>query len=170
MEYFMARRPRRNHSNDFKAKVALAAIKAEKTLAELSAEFDVHQNQIIDWKNQLISASSQAFDQSKAPAEPPIDLKKLHAKIVDVFTPGEAQKCSKCVGKYQNKPLLGAQIVHGLKNTGKNTYDGGKITDPKNGKTYSFNAKMSNDGRTLNGRGYIGVSALGRSQTWIRVN
>ena len=46
----MARRPRRNHSNDFKAKVALAAIKAEKTLAELSAEFDVHQNQIIDWK------------------------------------------------------------------------------------------------------------------------
>ncbi|MFW1926839.1 IS3-like element ISAba14 family transposase [Acinetobacter ursingii] len=81
MEYFMARRPRRNHSNDFKAKVALAAIKAEKTLAELSAEFDVHQNQIIDWKNQLISASSQAFDQSKAPSEPPIDLKKLHAKI-----------------------------------------------------------------------------------------
>ncbi|MEV8218120.1 IS3 family transposase [Micrococcus luteus] len=77
----MARRPRRNHSNDFKAKVALAAIKAEKTLAELSAEFDVHQNQIIDWKNQLLSASSQAFDQSKAPAEPPIDLKKLHAKI-----------------------------------------------------------------------------------------
>ena len=51
MEYFMARRPRRNHSNDFKAKVALAAIKAEKTLTELSAEFDVHQNQIIDWKN-----------------------------------------------------------------------------------------------------------------------
>ncbi|WP_410487287.1 IS3 family transposase [Acinetobacter lwoffii] len=77
----MTRRPRRNHSNDFKAKVALAAIKAEKTLAELSAEFDVHQNQIIDWKNQLISASSQAFDQSKAPTEPPIDLKKLHAKI-----------------------------------------------------------------------------------------
>ena len=77
----MARRPRRNHSNDFKAKVALAAIKAEKTLAELSAEFDVHQNQIIDWKNQLISASSQAFDQAKTPAEPPIDLKKLHAKI-----------------------------------------------------------------------------------------
>lgn len=77
----MARRPRRNHSNDFKAKVALAAIKAEKTLAELSAEFDVHQNQIIDWKNQLISASSQAFDQSKAPSEPPIDLKKLHTKI-----------------------------------------------------------------------------------------
>ena len=47
----------------------------------MSSEFDVHQNQIIDWKNQLISASSQAFDQSKAPSEPPIDLKKIHAKI-----------------------------------------------------------------------------------------
>ena len=62
----MARRPRRNHSNDFKAKVALAAIKAEKTLAELSAEFDVHQNQIIDWKNQLISASSPSFRSIKS--------------------------------------------------------------------------------------------------------
>src|SRR5690606_39639105 len=81
MEYFMARRPRRNHSNDFKAKVALAAIKAEKTLAELSAEFDVHQNQIIDWKNQLLSASSQAFDQSKAPAEPPIDLDRKSTRL-----------------------------------------------------------------------------------------
>ena len=68
----MACRPRRNHSNDFKAKVALA---------KLSAEFDIHQNQIIDWKNQLIAASSQAFDQSKAPVEPQVDLKKLHAKI-----------------------------------------------------------------------------------------
>lgn len=94
----------------------------------------------------------------------------LSAKIVDVFTPGEAESCVKCTGKYHNKPLKNLQIVSGLKNTGKNTYDGGKITDPKNGKTYSFNAKLSQDGKTLKGRGYIGVSALGRSQTWIRVN
>nr|WP_284091060.1 IS3 family transposase [Acinetobacter pittii] len=103
----MARRPRRNHSNDFKAKVALAAIKAEKTLAELSAEFDVHQNQIIDWKNQLISASSQAFDQSKAPTEPPIDLKKLHAKIgeqaleIDNF-----RRCVEETGPLQPQKLI----------------------------------------------------------------
>ncbi|WP_171423509.1 IS3 family transposase [Acinetobacter sp. FDAARGOS_541] len=103
----MARRPRRNHSNDFKAKVALAAIKAEKTLAELSAEFDVHQNQIIDWKNQLISASSQAFDQSKAPTEPPIDLKKLHAKIgeqaleIDFF-----RRCVEETGPLQPQKLI----------------------------------------------------------------
>ncbi|MDM8454326.1 IS3 family transposase [Acinetobacter baumannii] len=103
----MTRRPRRNHSNDFKAKVALAAIKAEKTLAELSAEFDVHQNQIIDWKNQLISASSQAFDQSKASTEPPIDLKKLHAKIgeqaleIDFF-----RRCVEETGSLQPQKLI----------------------------------------------------------------
>ena len=53
----------------------------------------------------------------------------LSAKIVDVFTPGEAQKCGKCVGKYQNKPLLGAQIVHGLKNTGKNRGGSGNLNN-----------------------------------------
>lgn len=94
----------------------------------------------------------------------------LSARVVDVLAPGEAESCAKCVGQFHNKPLKGIQIVSGLKNTGKNTYDGGKITDPKNGKTYSFNAKLSNDGQTLNGRGYIGISALGRSQTWIRTN
>jgi transposase-like protein len=81
MEYFMARRPRRNHSNDFKAKVALAAIKAEKTLAELSSEFDVHQNQIIDWKNQLISASSQARS-IKSSIRTPLILKSYMQKSV----------------------------------------------------------------------------------------
>ncbi|PPE76756.1 IS3 family transposase [Kaistia algarum] len=107
MEYFMARRPRRNHSNDFKAKVALAAIKAEKTLAELSSEFDVHQNQIIDWKNQLISASSQAFDQSKAPSEPPIDLKKLHAKIGEqALEIGFFRRCVEETGPLQPQKLI----------------------------------------------------------------
>jgi uncharacterized protein (DUF2147 family) len=94
----------------------------------------------------------------------------LSAKIVEVFTPGEGEKCTKCEGKYKDKPLKGIQIVSGLKQTAKNTYDNGKITDPKNGKTYSFSAKLSGDAKTLSGRGYIGVSALGRSQTWIRAN
>lgn len=77
----MTRRPRRNHSDEFKAKVALTAIRGEKTLAQLSAEFDIHQNQILDWKNQLIAASTQAFSHLKKDSEPQIDLKKLHAKI-----------------------------------------------------------------------------------------
>ncbi len=94
----------------------------------------------------------------------------LSAKIINVLENGEGGKCTKCEGKFHNKSLNGVQIVSGLKNTDKNFYDGGKIIDPKNGKTYSFNAKLSPDGKTLSGRGYIGVSALGRSQTWIRAN
>ena len=50
----MSKRPRRNHAPAFKAKVALAAIKGEKTLAELAQQFDVHPNQITQWKAQLL--------------------------------------------------------------------------------------------------------------------
>ncbi len=57
----MTRRKRRNHSAEFKVKVALAAIKGDHTLAQLSTQFDLHQNQIIDWKNQLLEQSSIFF-------------------------------------------------------------------------------------------------------------
>jgi transposase len=76
----MSRRPRRNHSPAFKAKVALAAIKGDKTLAQLSQQFDVHQNQINDWKNQLLANAASAFGGDSKVA-PPVDLKQLHAKI-----------------------------------------------------------------------------------------
>lgn len=76
----MSRRPRRNHSPTFKAKVAIAAVKGDKTLAELSKEFDLHQNQIIDWKNQLLTHAAEAFGGGDT-AEPEVDLKALHAKI-----------------------------------------------------------------------------------------
>ena len=76
----MAKRPRRNHSSTFKGKVALAAIKGDKTLIELSEHFDVHANQITQWKIQLLERVSEAFDGSGS-KEPPIDVKTLHAKI-----------------------------------------------------------------------------------------
>ncbi len=76
----MARRPRRNHSPAFKAKVALTAIQGDKTLVELSEHFDVHANQITQWKNQLLDRASQAFDGTDM-ATPPVDVKTLHAKI-----------------------------------------------------------------------------------------
>lgn len=75
----MARRKRRNHSSAFKAQVALAAIKGDKTLAELAQQHDIHPNQISDWKTQLLERAAQVFDGGK-PAETP-DLKVLHAKI-----------------------------------------------------------------------------------------
>jgi len=80
-EQSMAKKTRRTHSAVFKAKVALAAMSGDKTLAELAQQFDVHPNQITDWKRQLSERAADLFVGGAAPAEPPIDLKVLHAKI-----------------------------------------------------------------------------------------
>jgi len=76
----MSKRPRRNHSPTFKAKVAVDAVRGEKTLAELAKLHDVHPNQINDWKNQLLDRAPSVFGAESASA-PAIDLKDLHAKI-----------------------------------------------------------------------------------------
>jgi transposase len=78
----MSRRPRRNHTAAFKAKVALAAIKGEKTLLELAQQFDIHANQITQWKGQLLEGAAGVFGEAKAEsAATAVDLKTLHAKI-----------------------------------------------------------------------------------------
>lgn len=76
----MARRARRNHSGAFKAKVALAAIRGEKTAAELAQQFDVHPNQITAWRAQLLDGAAEVFG-GGASAPPAVDVKELHAKI-----------------------------------------------------------------------------------------
>ncbi len=76
----MTRRKRRNHSPTFKAQVVIAAVKGDKTLAELAQQYDIHPNQITDWKAQLIEHSAQVFGDGPGKAAEP-DLKTLHAKI-----------------------------------------------------------------------------------------
>ena len=75
------KRPRRNHAPAFKAKVALAALKGDRTLAELAQQFDVHPNQITQWKTQLQERATDLFatESDRAAAAP--DVKALHAKI-----------------------------------------------------------------------------------------
>jgi transposase len=82
----MARRTRRTHAPAFKAKMALAAIKGEKTLAELAPHYHVHRNQITAWKGQLVEAAAEVFGSSGATAEsaPAVDVKAFHAKIGDL--------------------------------------------------------------------------------------
>jgi transposase len=76
------KRPRRNHSAAFKAKVALAAIRGDKTLAELAEQFEVHPNQITHWKSQLLERAVTVFEGQSAPAPDAAGtVRALHAKI-----------------------------------------------------------------------------------------
>src|ERR1700737_642327 len=79
----MNRRPRRNHTPSFKAKVALAALKGDRTLAQLAEQFDVHPNQITSWKAQLEEGAAEVFGPAggKRTGEPAGDGEALHAKI-----------------------------------------------------------------------------------------
>ena len=74
------KRTRRNHGATFKAQVALAAVKGDKTLAELSEQFHVHPTQVTEWKQQLLVRAADVFGGTKPTSDTP-DLKTLHAKI-----------------------------------------------------------------------------------------
>jgi transposase len=78
----MSKRPRRNHSATFKAKVAMAALKGDKTLAELAQQFDVHPNQIIDWKNRLQEGAAGVFGEVTPNQETAqVEVTRMQAKI-----------------------------------------------------------------------------------------
>ena len=82
------------------------------------------------------------------------------------YTPKET--CVNCPPPYTNKPIIGLDVVTGLKSTDGFNYTSGRILDPNTGKLYSMKAKLSSNGKRLHLRGYLGVSALGRNQIWIR--
>ena len=79
----MTKRTRRNHSGSFKAKVALAALRGDKTLTEIAQQYEVHPNQVTEWKRQLLERAADVFDGGAAAGENESvpDLKELHAKI-----------------------------------------------------------------------------------------
>lgn len=90
------------------------------------------------------------------------------ATVKKLLDPNANKVCAKCSGTQKGKPVEGLTIVQNLKADSATKFDGGTILDPKSGKTYKMKGEVSADGQKLQVRGYIGVAALGRNQTWHR--
>ena len=126
---------------------------------------------------QDISGIWQNIDDKTGSSKALIEIRKdsngaYIGKIIKVtprpgYTPKET--CVNCPPPYTNKPILGMDILTGLKHVqGTNNYDKGRVIDPLAGKIYDAKVRINANGKRLTLRGYMGVSALGRSQTWIR--
>lgn len=91
----------------------------------------------------------------------------LEGKVVKLYTDPN-KVCVACKGDKKDKPIVGMVIMQGLTQVTDtpNVWSKGHILDPKNGKTYQCDIKISSDNKELNVRGYIGVSLFGRTQTW----
>jgi len=125
-----------------------------------------------------LSGVWQQIDDKTGSAKAIIEIRKeanntYTGKIIKVtprpgYTPRET--CNNCPAPYTNQPILGMEILKGLKHVeGTNNYEKGRVIDPLAGKIYNARIRMNSTGKRLTLRGYIGVSALGRSQTWIRM-
>lgn len=91
---------------------------------------------------------------------------KFYGKIHQLIQKPENENCVKCKDDRKNQPLIGLEIIRGLKKEGKE-FTGGTITDPKSGKTYK--CTITRNGDKLDVRGYMGISLMGRTQVWNKV-
>ncbi|MGE8557307.1 MULTISPECIES: DUF2147 domain-containing protein [unclassified Acinetobacter] len=126
-----------------------------------------------------ISGTWQQIDDKTGSAKAIIKIDKeanntYTGKIIKItprpgYTPRET--CNKCPAPYTNDPILGMEIIKGLKHVaGTNNYEKGRVIDPLAGKVYDAKVRLNATGKRLTLRAYMGVSTLGRSQTWIRLD
>jgi len=95
---------------------------------------------------------------------------ELRGTVEKVYSPPAPEPdpvCNACSGERKDKPVIGMQILSGLRWDGAE-YSGGEILDPNNGRSYRCLLRVIDDGRKLEVRGYIGISLLGRTQVWLR--
>ena len=95
------------------------------------------------------------------------EFKGVVEKIFDQPGDDPAHLCKECKDERKDKPIVGMTILWGLKKDG-DAWAGGEILDPKNGKIYRCKMTLSEDDKSLNVRGFIGISLIGRTQTWLR--
>ncbi|PHV10778.1 DUF2147 domain-containing protein [Chitinimonas sp. BJB300] len=91
---------------------------------------------------------------------------ELHGKLTKLFESKETN-CTACKGDKQNKPLLGLEIIWGVRKNG-DEWTGGEILDPSSGDIYSVKMRLAEQGQQLKVRGFLGISLFGRTQTWLR--
>ncbi len=121
---------------------------------------------------QTIFGKWNSFDEETNEIESIVEVYKkdgkAYAKIISISDPKKrSATCFKCTGKRKDEPIVGMEILTGLKEKG-DEWSGGKILDPKNGKEYKCYIKLL-DKNTLKLRGYIGISLFGRTAIWKRV-
>ena len=127
----------------------------------------------LSWAQGSPAGQWQTYDEDTGAKKAIVQITQLQSgeligKIVKLIEkPGAT--CKKCSGNKKDKPIEGMTIFWGLRPDGDNEWDDGEILDPHNGKTYSLKAELSDDGSTLELRGYLGFSLLGRTQTWKRI-
>jgi len=94
---------------------------------------------------------------------------KIHGKVIKLLDETSRTTCEKCKGDKKDKPIVGMEIMWNMEKDGDKTeWKGGKIMDPKNGKEYKCKIKLKKED-TLEVRGFVGFSLLGRTQKWYRV-
>jgi uncharacterized protein (DUF2147 family) len=92
----------------------------------------------------------------------------IAGRLEQTFDPTDVSKvCTECEDDRKDKPLIGLELMRGLKKTG-DEYNGGTILDPESGDDYGCTVKVTEGGQKLLVRGFLGISLLGRTQTWIR--
>ncbi len=91
----------------------------------------------------------------------------LSGKVEKILTDKTDAKCDQCTDDRKDKPVQGMTIITGMKKDGEG-WAGGEILDPNNGKVYRSQMALSDGGKKLEVRGYIGIPLLGRTQTWLR--
>jgi len=126
---------------------------------------------IISMNAQSVLGKWKTIDDETGKAKSVVEITevngKIFGKIIEILSEKKDAVCDKCSGTNKGKPILGLTIINDLKKDG-NEYSGGKILDPTSGKEYKCVIKLNGTNK-LDVRGYVGIQALGRTQTWLRM-